>query len=160
MTRNHPKIASGWCLFPWAVAAAMLLVVLVNVGMVVSAVHTFPGKAGRDGFDLSNHYNQVIDRVRDQAALGWSVRAEADRRGRPVLMLTADQDSPLIGALVHATARRPLGGAMETALLFENVGKGRYVADTALAVPGQWDLLLTVTANGKELVTTRRVVVP
>jgi hypothetical protein len=61
---------------------------------------------------------------------------------------------------VHAVARRPLGDTLETALLFQDTGKGRFVGDTPLITAGQWDLMITVTADGRELVTTRRIIVP
>ncbi len=136
----------------------MLLVIAVNVGMVVAALDTFPGKAGSDGFDLSNRYNQVIERVQQQAALGWTVQAETDG-SRPVLLLTDQAGKPLRQAVIRATAERPLGATDSTALTFLETQPGRYVADVALAERGQWDLMLSARAMGHELTTTRRILV-
>ncbi len=159
--RDRYAANSGWNLFPWAVVAGMLVVVVVNVGMVYSALQTFPGKAGRDGFDLSNRYNKVIDRVQEQAALGWTIQSEVDAKSRPTVRLTAAAGgTPLVNPRVLAVARRPVGDPLDTALQFEHIGNGRYVADTPLAPPGQWDLMLTVTSQSHELMTTRRIIVP
>ena len=63
----------GWRWFPWAIALSLLVVVAVNGGMVWAALRTFPGVAGTDGFDLSNHYNRVL------AACGATGGARLDR---------------------------------------------------------------------------------
>ncbi len=159
--RDRSATNSVWNLFPWAIVAGMLVVVAVNAGMVFSALQTFPGKAGRDGFDLSNRYNKVIDRVQAQAALGWTVVTEVDATSRPTVRLTASAGgTPLVNPRVVAVARRPVGDPQDTDLRFEHAGNGRYVADTPLAMQGQWDLMLTVTSQSRELMTTRRIIVP
>ena len=53
---------SHWKLFPLAIIAGLGVVVLVNVGMVYAALHSFPGKAGDEDFALSNRYDAVLDR--------------------------------------------------------------------------------------------------
>lgn len=158
---DRSSTRSAWNLFPWAIVAGMLVVVAVNAGMIFSALQTFPGKAGRDGFDLSNRYNKVIDRVQEQAALGWTILADVDAKSRPTVRLTVSAaGTPLVNPRVLAVARRPVGDPLDTDLMFEHVGNGRYVADTPLAIPGQWDLMLKVTSQTKELMTTRRVIAP
>jgi len=153
-----PRERSRWWLFPWAIAAAMAAVIAVNVGMVYAALHTFPGQAGSDGFDLSNRYDQVIARVQQQAALGWTVHVETDGQRHPVLLLRDRDGAPLSGAVVQATAERPLGPEHSTPLAFHESAGGRYVTDVALGEPGQWELLLSASAQGHEFTTTRRIV--
>jgi nitrogen fixation protein FixH len=150
---------SVWRWFPWLVAAAMGVVVVVNAGMIYAALASFPGKAGNDGFDLSNQYDAVLDHARRAAELGWTMRARADGTGTPEVTLTDRQGSPLTGASVAAAAERPLGAPETHRLVFHETGAGRYVADTALALPGQWDLTLSASAGGQQLATTRRIIV-
>ncbi len=147
-----------WRHFPWFIAAAMSVVIVVNFGMAYTALHTFPGIPGGDGFDLSNHYNAVIERVKQEAALGWDLRADIDPSGRPVVMLADKSGSALSGAGIEATAQRPLGDPRATGPRFSEIAPGRYVAADALEEKGQWELQLTVTAGGHEFVTTRRIV--
>ena len=54
-TRNvrRPGRANLWPYFPWFIAGAMGVVIAVNSYMAYSALSTFPGNAGSDGFDLS-----------------------------------------------------------------------------------------------------------
>jgi len=151
---------SPWRFFPLAIAGGIGLTVAVNVTMIWSAVATFPGKAGRDGFDLSNRYNMVLDHEARQAALGWSVRAQADAQGRPVLTVTDAAGQPFPSARVDAVASRPLGTERATPLVFIDHGAGRFVADQALTLPGQWDLAITAATGGRSMTVTRRVHVP
>ncbi len=154
-----PEQGSVWRWFPWALAASMGVVVAVNIAMVSFALHTFPGQAGSDGFDLSNHYDQVLEKVQQQAALGWEVRLLPGDAGRPVLVLTDRSGAPLRDAQVQATAERPLGPPETTHLVFRDAGRGRYVADAALTMPGQWELQLSASAQGHTIAATRRMVV-
>jgi nitrogen fixation protein FixH len=137
----------------------MGVVVAVNVAMVSFALHTFPGQAGSDGFDLSNHYDEVLARVQQEQALGWDVRVLPGDAGHPVLVLADRSGAPLRGAQVEATAERPLGPPQTTHLVFRDEGHGRYVADAALTMPGQWELQLSASAQGHTIAATRRIVI-
>jgi nitrogen fixation protein FixH len=148
-----------WRFFPWFIAGGMALVVAVNGFMAYTALHTFPGIPGGDGFDLSNHYDVILDRMARQAALGWAVRAEVDPSGRPVVVLTDRSGHELTGAGIEATAQRPLGDPRTTGVEFSETAPGHYLGRVALDEKGQWDLQLSATAGGHELSTTRRLVV-
>ncbi len=153
-----PEERSRWWLFPWAITVVMLIVIAVNGGMVYLAMHTFPGQAGSDGFDLSNRYNAVLARVQQQQAeLGWTLFAVPDGARRPVLQLTDRSGEPLTGALVQAKAERPVGPKHLTTLLFHETAPGHYVANAALDEPGQWELLLSAQAQGHRFITSQRI---
>ena len=137
----------------------MTVVVVVNFGMAYTALHTFPGNAGGDGFDLSNHYDAVLARMKQQEALGWVVRAAVDKAGRPVVELTDRSGAVLAGAGIAATAQRPLGDPHAVGEQFSEIAPGRYLGHAVLDEKGQWDLELSATAGGHELSTTRRLVV-
>jgi nitrogen fixation protein FixH len=147
-----------WRFFPWFLAAGMSVVIVVNFGMAYTALHTFPGVAGNDGFDLSNEYDTVINRVERQAALGWLANAGADRAGRPLIVLTDRDGVPLTGARVEATAERPLGEPRTTHVRFQEIVPGQYRGDSALPEKGQWDLEFSATAGGHDFNATRRIV--
>jgi nitrogen fixation protein FixH len=148
----------SWRLFPQWLIGTMGIVFLVNAYMVYDAYRTFPGVAGTDGFDLSNQYNQVLVAAHQQAALGWQIEAEVTSEHYPVLRLTDRNGAPLTEADISARAERPLGPEDATALTFRPIGDGRYQTDTSL-FSGQWDVMLTVQADGRQFNATRRVVV-
>jgi nitrogen fixation protein FixH len=150
---------SAWRFFPWAVIGGLGIVVLVNAGMVFAALHSFPGQAGSEDFALSNHYDAVLDREARDAALGWTVTAVADDSGRPLVMLTQRDSTPLRGASVAASAERPIGAPQPRTLGFRETTPGHYLADAALPVFGQWELTLSASVGGSAMTITRRVVV-
>jgi nitrogen fixation protein FixH len=156
---NGTSPRSAWRWFPWLVGAAMGVVVAVNAGMIYAALASFPGKAGTEGFDLSNHYNAVLDQAWHDTELGWTILARADGIGRPEVTLTDSKGSPLSGASVAASAERPLGARQVRRLTFRETAAGRYVADVALTPLGQWDLALSASAGGHAMVATRRIIV-
>lgn len=151
---------TGWHWFPWAVAGAMTIVVIVNGFMVYSAISTFPGRTARGGFDLSNHYNGVLARAEEQAKLGWVVKTSLDGMARPVLALTDASGAALSGARIEGFAERPIGDPRTITLGFNDKGAGRYQADLKLDEPGQWDVTARIRVGEHAIDVTRRVVVP
>ena len=150
--------ASAWRFFPWAVAAAIAVVIAVNSGLIWMAVRSFPGNAGSNGFAESNAYDRVLDAAAREARLGWTLRATLDR-GRPVVALTRPDGTPVEGVPVSAVAERPVGPPERTELGFQPLGGGRYLADAALPGPGQWELMLSAGQGGEGMHATRRLVV-
>jgi len=198
-------LTMGWRLFPVWLITAMLMVAAVNGYMVYAAVHSFPGEAGTDGFDLSNDYDKVLKTATRQAAFGWHIRLTTDPARHAKLRLAGAAGQPLAQAQIEATAERPVGPAAVTALRFQAdnpvtpqaagdanrqapaagggnqhnpadggnhhnlagsgnqqdpaAGGGSFTAREPLP-SGQWDILLTVRAEGQTYTTTRRLTVP
>jgi nitrogen fixation protein FixH len=143
-----------------AVIGGIGLTMVVNGAMIWQAIATFPGKAGRDGFELSNRYNAVLERERDQAAIGIAVRARVDSRHRAVVTLIDAAGRPLPGLPVAGTAERPVGDPRTTLLAFADQGDGSYVADLPLDAPGQWDVTIEANSRSRQVTVTRRLHVP
>ena len=150
MTPRRPR--RGWQWFPLGLIASMAVVFAVNGAMVTWALTTFPGAAPDDGYDISNRYDAVLERLAAQRALGWSVDVHL-RGPRPELVLRDRDGAPLIGARATGAALRPLGPPHRHELHFTEVTAGHYLADIDLAEPGQWDLLVAVVhpdAHGQD----------
>ena len=149
---------AGWRHFPRYMIAAMLLVFAVNVRFIVIAVSSFPGAASNDDFDTSNRYNAVLAAAAAQDALGWTEHLSAPGRA-PVLDL-AGPGGALAGAVVTATAERPLGQSEPIALTFHEAAPAHYASSTVLPLKGQYDLRLRIVQGGHEVRVTRRVLAP
>ena len=150
---------SLWRWFPYYVAVGLGLVVLVNGGMVYTALRTFPGIAADGVFDRSNGYDQVLDDAKRQAALGWTVESGIDA-GRPVVTMSDRAGRPINGLRIAGTARRPLGREAAVVIAFRATAPGRYVADRTLEARGQWELRLDAASGQQSFRATRRIVVP
>jgi nitrogen fixation protein FixH len=149
---------SVWRWFPVGMGLAMAVVFAVNGGMIYAAMHSFPGSAGEDGFDLSNAYDRVLAVQAKQKATGWRVAASVDAGGHPVLLATDRDGRPLTGAVVLAQAERPVGPAEATRLTLTPGPDGALVANEALA-PGQWVISVSVSLDGKSLNAVERMVI-
>jgi nitrogen fixation protein FixH len=134
----------------------MACVFVVNGWMVFAALHSFPGTAGDDGFDLSNRYGRVLEAAAMQTSLGWQLDTTLDG-SRLVLQLTRSTGEPLGDAEIEARALRPVGPEENTPLPFRSIAPGRYETAVSLA-SGQWDILVTVRAEGQHYSATRRVI--
>jgi nitrogen fixation protein FixH len=152
-----PQPHSAWRYYPHAFVAALGVVVLVNIGMVWAALHTFPGVAALDVFDHSNVYDEVLAEAAREAAIGWTVQP-AGEAVTPELSLAGRDGQPLAGAIVTAEARRPLGPDMKTPLAFQETAPGHYVAAAPLPAVGQWELRLLIVRQGQTMHATRRIV--
>lgn len=147
-----------WRWFPHGLIGAMGLVFLVNAYMVYDAYTTFPGVAGADGFDLSNEYKRVLAAAQQQAGLGWQIDVDMTHDRFPVLRFTDRTGAPLTATEISAQVERPVGPPETMPLAFRPIGDGRYQGDTSL-FSGQWDIMLTVRADGQSYSATRRVLV-
>jgi nitrogen fixation protein FixH len=156
MPRTARAPRSAWNLFPWIVVGVMGFVVLVNGGMVWQALSTFPGVAATDVFDHSNQYDEVLAMAEREAALGWTLQAQAES-GAVILTLADRTGAPLAGARVAGTALRPLGPDHAAMLVFNEVAPGQYQSD-AMLDEGQWSLRLAVTKGADTLHATRRLI--
>jgi len=153
---GRPAARTAWRFFPWYVAGGLVFVMLVNVGMTWMAVRSFPGLATTHAFAGSNGYDRVIAAAERQAALGWRVQATLDGT-RPVVTLASRDGTPLRAARVMAVAERPVGTPDRTTLEFRVAAPGRYEATAPLGA-GRWDLDLSVSAEGGEYHSLRRLV--
>lgn len=150
---------SLWRFFPWIVVALLAGVAGVNGVMAWRAIATHPGVATQAMFDTSNRYDSILTTEARQHALGWTL-AVTVLDGRLAADLQGADGKPLEGARVVGVASRPAGGRADVTLAFRAASPGRYVSETALPLGGQWDLLLSASAAGKELRATQRVIIP
>jgi nitrogen fixation protein FixH len=142
---------------PASIGAWLLGVALVNFIMVYFALHTFPGEAGGNAFDVSNHYDAVLQTSAREASLGWTAIAKAVDR-RPAIWVAQQDTTPLAGATVHGVATRPVGPETRTALSFAPGDNGAFTAAQSLD-KGRWDLSLTITQGVHAMHVTRRILV-
>lgn len=153
-----PSGRSPWRWFPWAVAATLFVVAVVNFGMMWFAVSTFPGLAVTHDFTLSNHYDKVLALAAQQKRLGWTLRTDLAAGRVPVLTMIGKDGAPLRTLHITATAQRPLGPRHEMALRFRETAPGRYVATAALPLDGAWDLAVIAAGESGRYLASRQVI--
>lgn len=158
----------GWW-YPWLFVAAFALVIGVNGVMIKLAVGSFSGLQTAHPYERGLDYNATIAAARAQAELGWQVEfsaAETDRdaAGSRTVAVTAQfldrNERPLTGLQVRALLMRPATQEHDLEIDLTEQGGGRYVAETALPLAGQWDLTIIAHSAAESWQESRRIILP
>lgn len=129
---------------PWTIVAGFAIVIAVNGALIYFAMSTFTGVETDRHYERGLAYNQTIAAAEAETARGWRLEPVFESRGPGVGRLTvvfADRDgAPLSGAVVRAYFVRPTQAGHDVDVPLTERGGGRYAADVALPLAGQWDL--------------------
>lgn len=125
------------------------VVIAVNFTMAFLASSTFGGLVVKNSYVASQKFNDWIQQARDEDALGWTLETERLQDGRLKLSLS-NAEGPLVGAVVTATARHPVGRDEDVTLAFRALGDGAYESITALP-EGRWLVHVRASLNGAQI---------
>lgn len=129
---------------PWTIVAGFAVVIGANGALIYFAMSTFTGVETDRHYERGLAYNQTIAAAEAEAARGWRLEPTFESRGPGAGRLTvifSDRDgAPLAGAAVSAYFVRPTQAGHDVEVPLADRGGGRYAADVALPLSGQWDL--------------------
>ncbi len=160
--------AAGWW-YPWLFVGALLLVVAVNGVMIVLAVDSFTGLDTAHPYERGLEYNRTLAAARAQDEMGWqvtfAVAPDGDATGVsfPVAVEARFLDRAghaLTGLAVQALLLRPTVEGHDVEVALVERGGGRYIATTAVPLPGQWDLRIVARSDGLSWQSSRRILLP
>jgi nitrogen fixation protein FixH len=149
---------SLWRFFPFMVMGGLAVVVAVNITMAVLAHRSAPGLAVQGSFATSNAYGAIQAEAKRQVGLGWSLDV-SQHGGRVAAKLAGQGGGALPGAVLVATAQRPVGEVAPLALAMVEDGAGGFRSDIVLPGQGQWDITFVAKHEGRTFRHTRRVIV-
>lgn len=137
----------GWW-YPWIFVAAFAVIITVNGTMAFFAVDSWTGLETKNHFTEGVEYNDILEQNRRQDALGWSailtyeaIPTQNDPRSGQFLLSFKTKDGHGVdGLAIEARAMRPTHEGYDQDLIFTARGKGVYVANATLPLPGQWEL--------------------
>ncbi len=121
-----------------------VIVIAVNLLMASIAVGSFHGTVVDNSYVASQKYNVWLRQAAASKALGWQAVPHRREDGHVVVETIAIP----AGAIITATAERPLGTREDTPLTFAPQGQGRWVSNESLA-PGRWQLRLAIREGDK-----------
>ncbi|WP_082025525.1 FixH family protein [Methyloceanibacter caenitepidi] len=143
--------------FPRSVTGRHVLIGLViffgvmfvaNGLLVYYAVSTFSGGDRPNPYRSGLNYNETIAEAEQQAALGWSAKADYDESAsRITLQFTDAASAPVTGLALSGTLVRPAADTDDRAVTFREWREGVYVSDVTLD-PGNW--VLSVESSKQE----------
>ena len=146
---DHPL--TGWhmlaivCLFFGTIIA-------VNAVMAFAATGTFPGLVVENSYVASQHYDELLEKAREQDRAGWRHDLSLED-GIIHFNLATGAGTPASGLVVSAHAGRPSTMREDRSIKFIPRGDGSYVAREPLP-PGLWEIDLQ--AQGETDVVFRR----
>lgn len=142
----------------WHVLAAMLgffgVVIAINIAFAVAAVRTFPGEDVTHPYIQGLNYNETVAERRVQEHLGWAATAALSRTAGGAILevdLRTRDRQPLLGAHIDGALRWPTDAARDRAILFQEVGNGRYRARIERLSEGRWQLRARAVRNQDSL---------
>ena len=149
----------------WHVLLMMLgffgVMFAVNGVFLYSAITSFPGEDVEKSYLQGLNYNSTLEARREQAELGWTVRAgipETDLSTLVVEIETAE-GSPLSLLDVEATLRRRAtdDADLNLSLKPSPQTRGRYEAALPHQLaPGLWDILIEAHSSREDITVNAR----
>lgn len=151
-------------LIPWMFVAGFAVVAAVNGVMIAFALETFSGVTTDQAYEEGLAYNKTLAAAAAQEKLGWKVgidlAAPTHERARLSVTLADRNGAPIHGAVIEAHFVRPTSEGFDSQAQLSETGNGRYEAETSLALPGQWDVVVTASYDGASYQKTERVFIP
>lgn len=162
MDRNTGRTRrSLW--IPWAFVGFFGVVFAVNAVLVTIALDSFNGMSIEGAYDRGIAYNQVLVEREAQKALGWrpslAFEQEGEGFGTLDLRLEDAKGYPLKGADVLVELRRPAEDGHDLEVAMVEASPGRYEAEVALPLAGQWDARVRVEHSRGSLRVDERLFV-
>ncbi|WP_421877922.1 FixH family protein [Pacificispira sp.] len=149
--------------------AFFAVVLTANGIMIWIALSSWTGLETKNHYLKGVDYNQTLQDVRTQEALGWTVQSNIAPVVAPdgppgrfdvVLVLTDRADSAISGAQVEVRLERPTHHGIDVRATLTETAPGRYAAQVDVPVAGQWNLRRLVWSGGGTHQTVERVFLP
>lgn len=147
-------------LIPWYFVMAFMVVVLVNGLFIYMATSTHRGVVTPNAYQKGIHYNDTVNAVEQQQALGWKVQLAYDGALLHVGATNA-ADQPLVGARVSAHIARPVESGYEQTVTLPAIAgnsSGGYAAPVTFPMHGQWDITVIVVWNQQSFQYRERII--
>lgn len=164
MTKQRQKgpRQKGWWI-PWTFVGFFGVVLLANGIMAAVAFSTWTGLKTSSAYQDGLAYNETLAKRTIQADLGWRVAVAVEQpsegRARIAVEISDRDGQPILADRVRALLVRPTHSGFDQEAALEIAGEGRYEAQLALLLAGQWDVRLTVSRGRDIFETHRRIMV-
>lgn len=140
----------------WYLIGGFGIVIAANAALVVFALSSWTGLETTHAYDRGLHYNDVLAAAEAQAARGWTSKLRYEG-GRLTVQLNDRDGNGIAGQRVAATFKRPTQEGYDQTVALRAEGGGRYGADVALPMLGNWDVHVRAEGQGRAWFATERI---
>lgn len=138
---------------PYYITLFFVMLMMLMGWFIWLCIRNYPGEVVRHAYEDGLYYNQTIAHSEAQAKLGWHTDMQFHTAGRDVetvLSLTEKDGKPITDALVKAWFIRPTHAGFDVDnLTFVSDGKGGYMLKNTLPLVGEWNMHVSITAQGQ-----------
>lgn len=151
---------------PWVLGwiTAIVLVILVNVGFIVTAVVTNPGLVDENYYQKGRDLEaEIVSLRKAYQRLGWKMALQAEHQpvlGLPVrytFKVVDREGKPVDGEHAVISAYRPSDASADFHQEMQRIAPGLYSAELTFPLKGIWDLTATLHKGKDALHTTHRI---
>ncbi len=146
MTVQSPSRPGRDRWIPWTFVLGFLVVLGANGAMLYASLASWTGISTENAYERGLYENSEIAQAEAQRHLGWQTAfrftSTAPGQGRVELALQDRYGNLLDRASVTARFIRPTTAGHDVEAELRHVGLGRYAADIALPLRGQWEVRL------------------
>lgn len=159
-----PRPVTGRRVLVWMLAF-FGLVIAVNGIMAWFAISTFRGTVVDSAYKAGQAFNAEIEAARAQSARAWNVTVDVARTadgGANLRVLARDAEGhPIPATTVGARFERPSDRTLDIGIAMAEREAGIFVGASSPVASGQWDVVLSIEAQGGVPFRSRnRVILP
>lgn len=136
-----------------------LTITAVDVVMITSALDSQTGLVAEHPYERGLAFNELLAREARQEQLGWTLGVMVEG-GRLTVTVDDAQGRPVAADRMSLRLLRTSDIRLDRTLEVAAVGEGRFVAETAGAEPGLWQVAVTVYRGDDRLDRLETVVIP
>ncbi len=150
---------------PWVIGWILLLLVVlvVNTGMIMTAFKTSPGLVKDDYYEQGRDYERTVQQLLEaRERLGRKVILNPGvvQVGQPKVLkfsVVGKEEEPITGLKGILQLYRPSDRNQDAVISLTEVGAGEYQATFTVMLKGVWDLMLTLERGEDHYTAERRI---
>lgn len=154
MKTTSQALVTGRQVF-WWITGFFAVIIGVNATMATLALSTFNGVSEDQAYVDGLAFNETLQAVDAQQAMGWSVNTRIDRPGGLAANIQAEyldaKNIALTNLVVRAEFVRPVHQGYDFSVPLEQTGPGLYTAATTVPLEGQWTVRLIAEHNASQV---------
>lgn len=139
----------------WWITGFFAVIIGVNATMAILALSTFNGVSENQAYVDGLAFNETLQAVNQQQAMGWSVDTQIERPGGLVANIRAEyldaSQLALTNLVVRAEFVRPVHDGYDFSVPLQQTGAGAYTAATTVPLAGQWTVRLIAERNASQI---------
>lgn len=150
----------------WLLVGIMATALIVNGVLITLAFTSTPSLVVDDYYEKGKSYFYNEAKAEQNASrLGWKLEFDLPKTPRlggteSYLVRAMDRDGmPIEGGRAELAAFRPVQEGHDFSVKLRDLGAGYYGSDVNFALPGNWDLIVTVHKGEDSLDVAKRIFV-